>query len=457
MSESDNEATPRAGLPLPSRTTPTWEMELLLSGATVFALFQLAGWIAGQGFELIIRMEGIGLTLTLLGLVYGQGAVVLLVCAFMVHLLLRAYWVALIGLHSIFPHGLKEDGLRAGPIARELLARRWVDIGAVIERADNRATMVFAMGIATALFIIPVTIFAAVLFGIAFALAFFIGDMALAGQIYGILGGLIIVPILLAQWLDRWKGATLPPDSWRRRVLAAVLSASSRIGMAREGNPLVSIFSSNIGERRGTVIVMTAMTLALFVASLPILIDRDDLGLGSYGGWPSPRSGMSSTSDGRHYASSFEPGLTPPVPYVPDRVAAGDYLPLIVPYVPSRHRHLLDACVDADDPPDTREKRTLGGEFEDAAKEDARRAPILACLTGHFQLSLDGVPLAIAPEWFNDPRRDLRGVLYMIDVRSLTPGRHELAVLAGLPPASGDDEDEEASGKVQPHRIPFWR
>ncbi len=28
---------------LPPRTTPTWEMELLISGATVFALFQLPG------------------------------------------------------------------------------------------------------------------------------------------------------------------------------------------------------------------------------------------------------------------------------------------------------------------------------------------------------------------------------------------------------------------------------
>ena len=49
MHQSDAAAAPGTDDPqqLPRRTTPTWDMELLLSGATVFALVQLATWLPG--------------------------------------------------------------------------------------------------------------------------------------------------------------------------------------------------------------------------------------------------------------------------------------------------------------------------------------------------------------------------------------------------------------------------
>jgi hypothetical protein len=32
---------------LPKHTTPTWEVELLISGVAVFAMMQLPGWMTG--------------------------------------------------------------------------------------------------------------------------------------------------------------------------------------------------------------------------------------------------------------------------------------------------------------------------------------------------------------------------------------------------------------------------
>src|SRR3954469_21965204 len=86
-------------------TSPTWELELFLSGAFVFATFQLPGLIE----QLFTRIQPhtteatyyVVFNLTL----YGKAIAFTLIAMFVVHLVTRAYWVALMGLHSVFPGG----------------------------------------------------------------------------------------------------------------------------------------------------------------------------------------------------------------------------------------------------------------------------------------------------------------------------------------------------------------
>ena len=72
----------RTSLALPRRTTPTWELELLISGATIFGLLQLPG-LAGQLGQLLLQALGellaellqVGLQLLqlLLAFIHGHG------------------------------------------------------------------------------------------------------------------------------------------------------------------------------------------------------------------------------------------------------------------------------------------------------------------------------------------------------------------------------------------------
>ena len=41
---------------LPRHTTPTWEVELLISGVAVFAMLQLPGWLDDRFFALLPRL-----------------------------------------------------------------------------------------------------------------------------------------------------------------------------------------------------------------------------------------------------------------------------------------------------------------------------------------------------------------------------------------------------------------
>ena len=142
MHESGHESADK----LPRHTTPTWEVELLISGVAVFAMLQLPGWLNDRLLFLLPRFDA-GWRAPLFPVFsYATSAAVILAATFALHLLLRAYWIALVGMHSVYPDGIRWDRLRMGPIEREQTQRRDGDFAALIERADNRASIVFAAG-----------------------------------------------------------------------------------------------------------------------------------------------------------------------------------------------------------------------------------------------------------------------------------------------------------------------
>lgn len=424
---------------IPKRTTPTWNMELLLSGATVFALFQGSQAVMAGGSYLLPRLQGDITLLASILFTYGYGGFILLALTFALHLVIRAYWVALIGMNSVFPAGVKLDAMKAGPLAKDILKRRWRPMDVSIERADNAATMVFGIGVSIVLVLVPVSLSVTLMFALVALVGWATGLQQHSSWLMMALLALLFIPYMAASSLDRMRGDRLLPGTLAHRLCRGTLEAYSRIGMNHASNPLVTLFSSNIGERRGQTIIFAVMFTAMLSSAAGLVLSRKDLGIGSYGDFPDPRRGMSSSVEGRSYASSHQPDWSPLAPYIPDMAVRGDYARLVVPYIPQRHGHLFDAC-------------GARGEEDRTSDENKRRADLLACIGRDIKVSLNGAPLAVPPEWYTEPNLDLRGLLYMIPVRDLAGGRHELSVLAKPEQAPEADEDPE-----QPFVIPFWR
>lgn len=435
-----------APLPLPKRTTPTWEMELLLSGATVFAMIQATQVVTEWAGHLLPRLADNPRMFASVLFTYGNGALTLLTLAFLLHLTLRAYWVALVGIDSVYPDGPRFERLRTGPIQREILRKRWRAMSDRIESADNAATVVFALGISMALILIPVSAVVSLLYLVAAAFGWLAGRPELTSTVFGLLAALGFLPFWIATSLDKRRGERWAEDGWWRRACTAVLRAYTRLGMGRDSNPMVMVFSTNIGERKGMVIVFIAMFGAMLGSTVLLALSRDQLGVGSYADYPDPRRGMAGALDGRNYASMQEPDQHPNLPFLPSPVSRGDYLLLVVPYVPMLHGELFARC------------RTQAEAA--AADEDARRARQLACVGAGFTVTLDGQPVDVGPDWYSDPKRDLRGLAWMLPVSTLADGRHELAVMPPL--VEGSDREARRAADAgqeapQPWRIPFWR
>ena len=82
----------------------SWEIELLISGGAIFALFQLSDIFID--FYNTGRILGLGINLHFF-LVTGIYALKTLTIGFITHLMFRSFWLALICINYVFPNGIK--------------------------------------------------------------------------------------------------------------------------------------------------------------------------------------------------------------------------------------------------------------------------------------------------------------------------------------------------------------
>lgn len=87
----------------------SWELELLISGGAIFSLFQLADFFIN--WVQIIRMNNHlpGMAIILM---IGMVGIKMLNLGFILHLILRAFWIALICINYVYPNGINPSRLK---------------------------------------------------------------------------------------------------------------------------------------------------------------------------------------------------------------------------------------------------------------------------------------------------------------------------------------------------------
>ena len=418
---------------LPRHTTPTWEVELLISGVAVFAMLQLPGWLDDRYFVLSPRFGHGWETPLLMTYVYLKGAAVLLAITFALHLLLRAQWIAQVGMHSVFPEGIKWERLRIGPLMREIEERRYGGAEASIERADNRATTVFAIGVMLASSLLLLGFLLPAVFAVAMLGLRLLGITMDPSQVFVACVIVLVLPALLAQRIDRTFGQRLHRGGFVQRLLSGVIETYSRLGlMSRSSSPVFSLLASHGGELRAMVFTATVVMATITGVGMSMKALQDPAAIGGYAAFPVFADGAH-TIDASHYDDQRDVAHDPPAAYIQSAVVAGPYVRLTVPYDPKR-----DAAA-------------MRGYAIPAGTDDTKAAARLACLQAAHAVTLDGKPLAgLNYELGSDPRTDRPALVAMIDVRALAPGRHELRVAR---PARAGEKAEFGRGS---DRIPFW-
>jgi hypothetical protein len=132
---------------VPRDTTPTFELEMLVSGAVLFGLLQLAPVLRDLGERVEPHYGLLGIIAGAVVNLLAMASVYALTGCFMLHLLLRGWWVAMVGVHSVFPRGPRWERMKeTGPITRGIYRARLRPLPHFITRTDNAASLVFATG-----------------------------------------------------------------------------------------------------------------------------------------------------------------------------------------------------------------------------------------------------------------------------------------------------------------------
>lgn len=442
MTQTPSPAASDTGDTLPKRTTPTWEMEILLSGATVFALFQAYAELNVAVFWLIERLPN-----DLRGLIspvglYVQGGVLGLALGFLAHLVLRALWVSLVGLRSVDPEGRLRHNENLGPAQRALLGEALDALPQRIAALDDTATLVFGAAIGIAKMMAALTLTVGGLFVLAYAIT---AAMRIPEHVAAVCFGLMalwLVPLMAATMADNQAGKHgRAPRPWVSRLIRIYAAA----GYTADGNLGTTMATYRVaGAKRGwraQVAIGLIVSAVVSVALVAPFLQYQGIGGLLDGDFPSLRAGSAGAVRVTHYLDRQRPGQASNAPQLPSDVITGPYAKLHIPYVPEWHDAVLARCAPK--------------ENSDWRADHAASRAVLDCVAATQPIRLDGRPVDALWWWSEDARHDRRGFQVMIDVRALRTGPFLLEI--DQPEAERRRDDNATGDDDLPWRIPFWR
>lgn len=442
MTPPPTTASAEPGHTLPQRTTPTWEMEILLSGATVFALFQAYVELNAALFWLFERLPSdLGGIVSPLGL-YVQGGVLGLALGFLVHLLLRAVWVSLVGLRSVDPEGRLRDNENLGPAQRLLLGEALDALPQRIAALDDAATLVFGAALGLAKMMAGLTLTLGLVFLLAYAFTTGLGlDEHLVAINFGFLAAWIL-PLMVATMADNHAGKRGRTAS---RWVTALLRVYALAGFTADRNLGTTMATYRVaGAKRGwraQFAIATVVTGVILLALLVPVLQHRSIGRLLDGAFPVLDAGDPGALRAVHYLDRQRPGERQMVPALPSDVLTGPYAKLWIPYVPEWHDAALGLCT-----------KDAGADWR---SDVAASRAVLDCVSATQPIRLDGRPVDAPWWWSEDTRHDRRGFQVMIDLRARPTGPFVLEIDQ---PGSQRQLDDNATGDDDlPWRIPFWR
>lgn len=139
----------------------SWEAELLVSAIAIFGTFQLfdgINWITNTFIDILNPSQYmIGFCIAFLGLL----SISILASMFVIHFFLRAYWIGLVGLNSVFPDYSIEDSVYSEIYTEKILATL-PKIKDSIKKVDELCSVIFSAAFTFLLIYTYVALFASV-------------------------------------------------------------------------------------------------------------------------------------------------------------------------------------------------------------------------------------------------------------------------------------------------------
>ena len=326
---------------MPCRATlrPTGEVELLLSGALVFSMLQVPPLIDSGMFSIRPRITEDMQAAVFVLYFYLKLTTYALIITFILHLASRAIWVAALGLRSVYPEGILWDKLGRRPIFREFAERTTPTLNQMIDRADNRASLVFAFGLLLAMMSIAIMIFTLLMIIPISLIEMWLGRSSESSMLtFGVFGALLL-PMMLGPLLDRQIGSHLPTDHWLTRAIRVIYRISGWMLWGRITQPIMLTIFSRLGLTRGNLIVMALLYSLMGLITVEVMVQTGAIRMP--GEQYLPSAGREREFLSEHYSSTrSERDSLQGAPFIQDEIVAGPYLKLFVAYVPKR----LAAC-----------------------------------------------------------------------------------------------------------------
>lgn len=398
-----------------------WELELLISGAVFFSLFQLPGLIQRGVENAILQNSG---NLITLGLLWAKAVSYLLIFNLGGHFLLRGYWVGLLGLASVFPQEIIWEKLPYSDVFKDVYRTKIRPLTETAHRVDDICRMIFGFTFLILLLLMG----SCFLYGVSGIFIFALGFTF--PQVPSIVWNICffciaLIPILLVGLMNSILLRKPHLDSPRlRRLLTPMINFSLTLTLGRLYNSLMLTLRSNVARGKiytvlyvfmGCVMIAPLVEL-LFGYSRHIYFSQNDSALSMEAAY---------YENFRQQEGNTIDRILLRFPSIQADVISDPYIRLFLPYRANDNDSI---------------KASSGQGFQGFHKEglylpnsvettDSTRQLALKALSGIYTVSLnDSLYTSLDYFFHKHPQTGIPGLLTYIPTSGLRPGKNLLVV-----------------------------
>ncbi len=126
----------------------SWQAELVISGIAIFGSLQLPDVLFSIADEVLVRFSDDSLTYLQYFFIYLLIGVRFLIAGFIIHFVLRALWVGMLGLVSVFPQGIREKSSMHSADYLKKFRAEFSDINKFNQKLDNFSSLILSVSAA---------------------------------------------------------------------------------------------------------------------------------------------------------------------------------------------------------------------------------------------------------------------------------------------------------------------
>lgn len=437
--EDNNQTQDSKGAWMERLAMESWQAEMVISGVAIFGSFQLFDILNGLSswfyFNLPEGFMGIAYFLCFYLLV----AVAVLVMSFLAHFILRALWIAAIGLESVYPNGIRRENDSYSTHFMDQLMEKFPSLNQFNQDLDRVASALLAYALSFVMVFIGIGILLSALVLIGFVLAAFIDDDLASNIIKGIFGVLAFL-LMFNAFLN---SKSLREKEWVKRIqfpLTMFLGGTMAANIfAKPQTYFGYTIRTNLGTKRFWGLMMGVL-IGVLVISVSVFSRTQILALmpSQYLRYDDRTDRMYSTN----YADeSFEYHLSFIRPQIPSATIKDlTELELFIPMPERESRKLFNRCSG------TKPERTFAPDELEAYFE-ATRQYRQDCFREQLRILLDDVTVDYILKAYRHPHAQEPGLRLFFPFLVLEPGEHNLTI---------EHLAVDNSGQPKVDRIPFF-
>ncbi|HAD14519.1 MAG TPA: hypothetical protein DCF33_19010 [Saprospirales bacterium] len=414
---------------LKALTEKSWNLELIISGAAIFLAnylpdgvdsllkYYLQNWVMDEDFTKI--------TLPLLAFSFMKVVAWTLIITFVVHFVMRAFWAGVVGLHAVYPDGIRYDNLPwVTDFTREQSRERFGTLADYILQLDRLANQVFSVAFLIALTSLGIALAYLLVFALINVIPVYAGKEAggwISTMVLILFVGMAMTPVLMQSLMKSPKWSAKP---WVQKMAKWAIQNAGFILMPFIYRPLTYLnltFNSQIPKKRlvtalilgftlfmGAVVVTFATTM-LHLAGRNTFLNRHYFAQGR----------NEYTLTGGVYDNLRDPSDRLPPVSIPAEIVESPFLRVFLDYP-----KLLDGAI---------ARHCQSPSWPDSLSKSVRRLKTdstnLACLESIIKLKVND-SLIVHPEWMfhEHPIAGSPGLVTYVPSKIFKHGKNKLLV-----------------------------